>query len=76
MERAETQLRQRKARDRAGVLLLAGIVLLLPPFAGLFQIDGKIFGLPVTLVYLFSVWALLILGAWRLASRLRDDDGS
>lgn len=64
----------RKTRDQALVLLLAGVVLLFPPLAGIFQLDGRIAGVPLTLIYLFTVWAGLILGAAKLARRLRDTD--
>jgi len=59
-----------KARDRSMVLLLAGLTLLMPPVGGIFQLDAKIAGVPFTVVYLFVVWAMLILCGWRLARRL------
>jgi hypothetical protein len=71
-DRADQPLRHRKARDRALILPLAGLVLLIPPVAGVFHIDAKIAGVPFTLVYLFAVWALLIAGAAALSRRLRD----
>jgi hypothetical protein len=52
------------------VLPLAGFALLMPPLAGIFQLDLKIAGVPFTLVYLFSVWAGLILCGWRLSRQL------
>ncbi len=51
---------RRKLLDRAIILLLVGIALLMPPLAGIFQMDFRIFGIPVTLLYLFLVWGLLI----------------
>ena len=74
MDRADLQLRRRKARDRSLVLLLIGIVMLLPPGAALFQLDARLFGTPFTLVYVFFVWGGLILGAAILARRLQDSD--
>lgn len=66
----------RRTEQRAMVLLILGVVLLLPPMAGIFQIDAKIGGVPVTLVYLFLVWAGLIAVAARLSRRLSaTDDG-
>ena len=70
--RADQPLRHRKARDRALILPLAGLILLIPPVAGVFHIEAKIAGVPFTLVYLFAVWALLIAGAAALSRRLRD----
>ena len=73
-DRAEQHRRRRKTRDRSLVLLLCGILLLMPPLASAFHVDGRVLGLPATLVYLFVVWALLILAAARLAPRLDQGD--
>ena len=75
MDRIRAELRRRKAQDRALALLIAGAALLLPPFALLFHTNGLLFGLPATLVYIFVVWALLILGGRAVARDLRDRDG-
>lgn len=69
-ERAEQNIRQRKMRDRAVVLLLCGVIFLLPPFAGIFHLNTTVFGVPATLIYLFAVWAFLIAGARWLSARL------
>ena len=45
-------------------------------FAAVFDIEGRLFGLPVTWVYVFTVWAGLIVGAWFLAGRLSDAEGA
>ena len=75
-DRAGEYRRQRKTRDRALILLLVGIALLMPPLAGIFHFEGKLLGIPGTLVYVFVVWAVLILGAARLARPLqRTGDG-
>ena len=70
-DRAGQQRQQRKTRDRALVLVIAGFLLLMPPFVGIFEIEAHLFGVPVALVYLFTVWAGLIVGAARLAASLR-----
>ena len=72
--RADQPLRYRKARDRALILPLAGVILLTPPVAGIFQLDAKIAGMPFTLLYLFAVWAILIAGAAALSRQLRGQD--
>jgi len=69
-------VRYDKVRDRALVLPLLGILLLVSPLAGISQLDAKPFGVPFTLIYLFSVWAVLIAGACALARRLRDGDAA
>ena len=74
MDRAEQEIRRRKARDRSMALAIVGLALILPPFAGLFQLEGRIANLPATLVYLFVVWGGLILGAALLSRRLDDGD--
>jgi len=79
-DRAEHARAHRKTRDRAMILLLAGVLLLLPPMAGIFQIDQRVAGIPATYLYLFAVWGVLILGAALLAPRLaanapRSPDG-
>ena len=63
--------RARKIRDRSLVLLLIAMLLLMPPVAPLFHVDSKLFGLPATLIYVFALWALLILGARLLAKPLQ-----
>ncbi len=73
-DRAGSYVRARKTRDRALVLVVIGLLLLMPPVAGIFQVDGKLFSLPGTLIYLFAVWALLILGAVRLARALANSE--
>jgi len=71
-DRADQPLRHRKIRDRALILPLVGLILLMPPVAGVFHLDTTIAGLPFTVVYLFIVWAGLIAGAAVLSRRLRD----
>ena len=69
--RVDRSLSHRKSRDRALILPLVGLILLMPPIAGIFQFDAKLAGVPVTVLYLFAVWALLIAGA-SLSRNLRD----
>jgi hypothetical protein len=64
-------LSDRKISDRALILPLVGSLLLLPPLAGLFQLDDRILGIPFTGLYLFAVWAALIVGGAALARRLQ-----
>ena len=71
-DRADQPLRHRKNRDRALILPLVGLILLMPPVAGVFHLNTTIAGLPFTVVYLFAVWAALIAGAAALSRRLRD----
>lgn len=68
---SDRPLRDRKTRDRALILPLVGLILLMPPFASIFRIDGTVGGVPITLVYVFAVWVVLIAGAATLSRRLR-----
>ena len=75
-DRTDQPLHHRKIRDRALILPLVGLILLMPPVAGGFHLEIMIAGLPFTGVYLFVVWAMLIAGAAALSRRLRDGDDS
>ncbi len=68
----EQPLANRKSHDRAFILPLVGLLLLLPPFAQIFQLEILIFGIPFTMLYLLVVWALLIGCAANLSGRLRS----
>lgn len=63
----------RKARDRAFILLIVGFALLVPPVARIFQLDLRLAGIPFTALYLFVVWGLLIAGTAALSKRLKED---
>lgn len=69
---SERPLSDRRFSDRALILPLVGLLLLLPPLAGLFQLDIRVFGIPFTGLYLFAVWGALIAGAAMLARRLQN----
>ena len=55
--------------DAGWALPTLGAVLLVSPFARLSSGDGVLFGAPVVVVYIFGVWAFLIILAARLAYR-------
>lgn len=62
------------ARDAATLLPLAGTVLFLPPFILVFAAPVLVAGIPLIVIYLFSVWALIVLGAWFLARQVAEPD--
>ena len=70
-----TAYRQRKYRDAAALLPILGLFLLATPVFSAFTSveDGSV--LPRAIVYIFGVWAVLILLALVLARRLRPDNG-
>lgn len=61
-------------RDRAAALVLLGTLLLMPPAIGVSLIDVKPSGIPFPLIYIFTVWIVLIVGALKLAKPLADSD--
>lgn len=71
---AATQ-RARKARDAGVILPVFGAVALTPPVAWIFSIDTQLFGIPLVVLYVFVVWAVLILGARGIARRIEADTG-
>ncbi len=74
--RADRPLRHRKARDRAVILPLVGAILFLPPVAAIFRMDVALAGIPLLVLYIFAVWAGLIVAAAALAPRLRESDAA
>lgn len=63
-------LRRRRLRDGALIMTLAGAFMLLPPFIRVFAAAASPWGIPLIVLYLFGVWAALILGCFLLARRL------
>ena len=62
--------RESKLNKRLVALFLLGCVLFNYPILSLLNFEIPIFGLPLLLVYIFSVWCLLI-GLAALATRFR-----
>ncbi|WP_198671028.1 hypothetical protein [Oceanibium sediminis] len=67
---AERALQRRKHEDGAIATPLAGCLLLASPLLNIFSGDATIFGIPVAFVYVFTVWAGLIIVTRALARRL------
>lgn len=67
-------LAPRKTVERALLLPLIGLLLFIPPIAGIFDINTLIGGIPFTVIYLFVVWGLLIFSAFRLSRNLANID--
>lgn len=61
-------------RDAASLLPVAATVLLLPPFIVVFAAPVLIAGIPLIVVYVFGVWAAIVLCAWLLARNLAVAD--
>jgi len=58
------------APDAAVALPLFGLFLLMPPLIGLFASHLDIGGVPLIVIYVFGIWAALIVCAALLARRL------
>jgi hypothetical protein len=56
-------------RDAATLLPVAAAVLLLPPFILVFSAPVLVAGVPLIVIYVFGVWAAVILSAWLLSRR-------
>ena len=54
-------------RDAATLLPVAAAALLLPPFILVFAAPVLVAGVPLIVVYVFGVWATVILAAWLLS---------
>jgi len=59
--------RSRKKRELALILPLVGVILLLTPILKSFTIDNQTTPLTSTLLFIFSVWAILIAAAFILS---------
>ena len=66
----------RAAHDAAKILPVAAAVLLLPPFILIFAAPASIAGVPLIVVYLFGIWAVIVLAAWLVARRVEPGDGA
>ncbi len=69
-----TQSPGRRARDRSMVILIVGVALMMPPIGTVVLMDELLFGLPLPLLYIFVVWAGLIIGAALISGPLRDSE--
>ena len=61
---------QQKARDAILATTVFGALLLVPPILPFFDQPRSVFGAPLILVYVFSVWLALIGLTWWLSRRL------
>lgn len=66
-------MERRKLESAALFLTIAGALLIMPPLALVFQVHRRVLGIPSEVIYLFLVWAALVVGAWWLGKRLPSD---
>lgn len=60
----------RRWQDAAFVIPAFTVLLLLPPVLNLFTIRRLLFGIPLEVVYLFTIWTMLVISALLLSRRL------
>ena len=63
------------ALDAATVLPFVAAMLLAPPIILIFAVPVMLAGIPLILIYVFGVWAVIILSAALLARRLSEAEG-
>lgn len=69
-------MKNRRIISAAFFFVLFGVLALLPPLVLVFRFDARIFGIPIETVYIFTLWALLVVGANRLSRILPRDEPS
>jgi len=62
-------------RDLAVVLPIVAVLLLTPPLIRIFATPATLGGIPVIVVYIFAVWASVILVAAMIARHTRQTPG-
>lgn len=65
----------RNVRDAAAILPVAAIILLLPPMILVFSAPVLIASIPLIVLYVYGVWAGLVLAALLVALRVEEADG-
>lgn len=64
-----------RRQDLALVLPVCGVLALLPPLLNLFTRHILLWDMPIEVIYLFSVWIALILGAVLFSRRVAPGTG-
>lgn len=57
-------------RDAATLLPIVAAILLGPPLIRIFAAPAEPAGIPLIILYIFGVWAAIVVGAYLLARRL------
>jgi len=61
---------RRKLENAAMALLIFGAIMIVPPILSIFNIPTQLFGAPLVVIYLFTIWIILIGATFFLSSRL------
>lgn len=65
---------RRRIESAAFVLPIFGAALIVPPIINVFNVEVRVFGVPLEVVYFFAVWVGLVAGAVQLSRVLPRDD--
>lgn len=63
-------------RDAATLLPIVAAILLGPPLIRIFAAPAAAAGIPLIILYIFGVWAAIVLGAYLLARRVDASEGA
>ena len=63
-------MERRKLEAMALFFTAFGVMLIMPPIALVFQLERRLFGIPVEVIYLFVCWVVMVAGAFWLGRRL------
>lgn len=63
-----------KLTSAALFFCVLGTMLFLPPLVLLFNVRVRVLGVPAEVIYLFSVWLLLVVGTAWFSSRMPHDE--
>lgn len=63
-----------KLKGLAIALPVFGTILLIPPLTQIFVTKGTIFGVPLIVFYLFSIWIVLIGASFLISRKITDTD--
>jgi hypothetical protein len=64
---------RRKLVSSALFFTIFGVLAFMPPLILLFRFDARIAGIPVETVYVFVLWAILVIGARWFSRALPED---
>jgi hypothetical protein len=70
---ADRAFRRRRNQDAALAVPVLGCFLLLTPVLNLFGSAGTLLGIPVSVLYIFTLWIGLIMIAYSLARAMSTD---
>jgi len=66
--------KSRKVENTVFAFFIFGAIFMLPPLINIFNKPIKIFDLPLIVVFLFSLWVILILGTFFLSNNLKRNN--